>query len=348
MMRITFMLVVLIIMQWLIAKYYKNNALDNVSVKRYFSKRRIREGETLEIVYEVYNDKRIPLINLTIIDSLPDSLSVVSSSGVYKDIHFNDIHIDVPGHCHVLRRYSVIAKHRGYISSYSLTLRIKDIFGLKTSEKIFRSYDNLYIYPSMRECKINQYDMITKEAKPVKSLVNEDPLIFYSIRPYEAHDSVRKVNWNKTAQIGRLMVNEYENVLYKNICLFVNVAAGDSYQYDNENVENLLRVASYVIFNFISNGYAVGLIVNCATVIKGHENICLLPDMGFKHLARCNDMLSMADLRALIDTRQIVRYNSRILTGCSNIIISCEAKSGEDVLKIFKSYNVQASLLLFK
>ncbi|SHF48836.1 Uncharacterized conserved protein, DUF58 family, contains vWF domain [Caldanaerobius fijiensis DSM 17918] len=335
-------LVAILIFQQIFANYYYKNALKGVKVKRYFTKNRLFEGDTLEVVYEIENHKRLPLFNLMVIDYLPDNLKTISGN---KYRNLNSFHITIWGYKKVIRRYKMVAAARDYVSVSSIHLRIHDVFGILESEQEFKSYDNIYIYPRPKQLKLRAESETIKEARSVKKWIEEDPLSFYSVRKYTSTDPFKKINWKKTAQLGELMVNEYEANKSKKVSIYVNLK-GSNFNFLGINaahLEDLLRYTAYLARYFVEHGYELSVFANSGIKTDERRYVRVEPGMGRKHLNVIYEMFSLVDYHMVHDDDMIIRQNRHILSDGKVIVVSMpQVGWGENVVKTLKRYGIDA------
>lgn len=337
-------LIVIIIFAEAVAYYYHTVALKNVSVKRYFSKNRVYEGDELEVIYEIENRKRLPLINLQVTDELTENLKVITGS-IYE--HTNTFNINVLGFRKKVRVYKVIACERDYISRSIVYLKIKDIFGLGVKEEQFTSYDNIYIYPKPKELKLNFDNMVIQSRDPIKRWLEEDPLSFYSIREYNSNDSMRKINWMKTAQFNKLMVNEYETNKTKKIIIFMNLVGGkyNFMSFNSPHFEDLIKFAVYMSKLFLKRGYELGILTNCGMKIDEKNYLKIEPGMGENQYKKICDRMTVVDYRNVLSYQKIVKENHGMLKDGKIIILSIENEYAHQLLRYLNGKSLDAKLL---
>lgn len=340
---IVFFILILVIQQVVSILYYRR-ALKDVTVKRHFTKNRVFEGDELEVIYEIENRKGLPLINMLVIDQLPDNLKTISMKG-FRNL--NSFHISIMGYKRIVRRYRLKAMDRDYVSVSSVNLRIGDIFGIYSDEKEFKTYDNIFIYPKPEQVDLKVNDETIKDAKPVKRWTDEDPLAFYSIRKYNSTDSIRKINWNKTAQFNDIMVNEFETNKTNRLMLFVNLVAsefnfmGINAQY----LESLIKYTAYISRFFINAGYEVSLFTNCGTKTDENKYIKVNPGTGQKQLGTIFDNLSLTDYHNTLNTDMIIRQNKRLMSSGKVLLLTIGGDYAQSMLRLFGKYGIDSAML---
>lgn len=130
-----------LLMLLLISAVYQRHALKKVSYTRYFSAKTAYEGEQVEMVEEIANNKLLPLPWLRLESSIARGLEFgsqenlgVSSGEIYQN-HVSMFFLR--SYRHIKRRHQVRCQQRGLFKLESVTMTTGDLFGMSRNSKAF-------------------------------------------------------------------------------------------------------------------------------------------------------------------------------------------------------------------
>ena len=128
---------------------------------------------------------------------------------------------------------------------------------------------------------------------------------FDEVRPYQAGDEVRTIDWNVTARTGQLFVKRYVEERELTVMLLVDASASGLFGTVNRfKREIAAELAAVLAFSAISNNDKVGLLV-----FTDRIELFISPRKGRRHVLRLiRDLLAFeptgsgTDLRLALDT----------------------------------------------
>jgi uncharacterized protein (DUF58 family) len=128
---------------------------------------------------------------------------------------------------------------------------------------------------------------------------------FDEVRPYQAGDEVRTIDWNVTARTGQLFVKRYVEERELTVMLLVDASASGLFGTVNRfKREIAAELAAVLAFSAISNNDKVGLLV-----FTDQIELFISPRKGRRHVLRLiRDLLAFeptgsgTDLRLALDT----------------------------------------------
>jgi uncharacterized protein (DUF58 family) len=128
---------------------------------------------------------------------------------------------------------------------------------------------------------------------------------FDEVRPYQAGDEVRTIDWNVTARTGQLFVKRYVEERELTVMLLVDASASGLFGTVNRfKREIAAELAAVLAFSAISNNDKVGLLV-----FTDQVELFISPRKGRRHVLRLiRDLLAFepagygTDLRLALDT----------------------------------------------
>jgi uncharacterized protein (DUF58 family) len=159
-------------------------------------------GEQMQVELELTNAGLLPLPWLVVSESLPPALRTpplireVVSLGA--------------GERRVLS-YSLVAQRRGYYRIGPLSLQTGDVLGLGERMLSSANVDGLTVYPPILSLDALglpaslPYGTLSATAR-----LFSDPARPSGVRPYQAADGVRRIDWKTTAHSGMLQVRRYQ------------------------------------------------------------------------------------------------------------------------------------------
>ena len=259
-MNVLLMLIGVLIVYLAIKFVFRYNWNKGLGVALEFEKKHVVNGETVNVVEVISNEKRLPLpcVNLKF--------------QVDRELEF-------PG-----------TDTNSSVSD--LTYR-NDVFSFLANQRITR---RITVYPKTVDSKRFSFirSRISGEAERKKYML-EDPFVFRGIRDYTSNDSLKNVNWKATARTGNLCVNEYNESVSRNVCILLNLEDDGMLTYDSVN-EEAISLAASVAEEFIRQGINVSLISNACDV-DTKEAVGIREGAGVGHLGSINTVLARMDLK---------------------------------------------------
>ncbi|KGE17160.1 DUF58 domain-containing protein [Paenibacillus wynnii] len=249
---------------------YQRNALTAVSYSRYFSTKAAYEGDRIEMVEEIINDKLLPLPWLRLESSIARGIEFGRQENL--GIHTGEIyqnHISLfylRSYRHIKRRHLVTCERRGFYRLESVTMTTGDLFGMSSKVKTFPLQLELLVYPmilDMSELPLPIHSWLGE--LPVKRWIVEDPFLTAGIREYSSGDSMGLVNWKATARTGMMQVHKKDYTADSRLVIGLNVEISDSMWRtvtDIERIELGVRYAATIGEYALQHGIEIRFICN--------------------------------------------------------------------------------------
>lgn len=215
-------------------------------------------GESLTVELELTNDGLLPLPWVAIHESLPPALR--NPPMVREVLSLG------AGERRVLA-YTVASQRRGYYKLGPLALRMGDVLGLGERVLSGQEHDALTIYP--RIVPLSELDLPASLPYGTLSTTQRlfsDPARPVGVRPYQAADGVRRIDWKTTARIGEPHVRRYQPAIALETLIalaFSRQEYGGRYSYDL--MERALVAAASIAADLVARRQPIGL---CTT---GHD-----------------------------------------------------------------------------
>jgi uncharacterized protein (DUF58 family) len=159
-------------------------------------------GERATVEIELINQGLLPIPWLTLTESLPAALH---SPPLIREV------LSLGAGERRVLTYTLVSQRRGYYKLGPLSLHAGDVLGLDERVISAPEPDTLTIYPPTRPLA----DLGLPAALPYGTLASpqrlfSDPARPIGVRPYQAADGVRRIDWKTTAHAGAPQVRRYQ------------------------------------------------------------------------------------------------------------------------------------------
>lgn len=204
-----------------------------------FISRLVLAGLELELLLPEHVSARMPTsarVRIRNLKRLTPSFSIeLSGAPILRDPVYFPL---IPGRATVEAAIQVVFPHRGRHRENLFVIATKFPFGFLRKSTTVALRRETIVYPALdpREGMEVLRDSISGD---IESRSRGDGRDFYRIRPYEAHDSARHVDWKSSAHTGSLQVREFTRDQQRTVEIFFDrrIAPGQHRQFE-ELVEN--------------------------------------------------------------------------------------------------------------
>jgi uncharacterized protein (DUF58 family) len=274
-----------IIGSYAFSRWWSGRALTGVRVSRTFNNRAfINDKVTIRI--DVHNPGLLPVVWLRLHDSLPVELigaevfRSVTGLGPRSSRRFE---------------YAIQPPRRGYYQVGPLFLYSGDLLGMSEEQGRQGQVDHLTVYP--RILPLTHIGLPSRS--PMGTLrhtqpIFEDPSRVRGKRDYTAGDSLRRVDWKATANLGRMQVKQFEPSIALETVILLNLDRDDYYYRSrNDALELGIVVAASMASWITTQKQTVGFATNGSDVLSADGRAPILPpEKGRGHLMRILDVLA--------------------------------------------------------
>lgn len=342
--------VLLLIEQLIFRKY----VLRGVSYSVRFSVHEAMEGETLEIVEEIINDKKLPVpwVKTELCTSRWLQFSCSSAARASDERFVPSIFSLRPGQ-KCTRRRKITALKRGTFRLENVSLVGTDLFGLISVSKTVPVNESIRILPAPYE--LSEGDLSDKELYgeiAVRRFICDDPFLISGAREYTGREPMSRIHWQSTARTGTLMAynNDYST---DNRCLIIlnlqKSSTGDPRPLLTGDTETYIKAAAFVIDMMAKRGTRVSLAVNGSATggvfadggrdreayvsllrtLSDVENYCDTDFHAFSEKLNYKSFTDIFLLTAYIDEKmlQLAEYHKR---KGRNVVFYCNDKVSDD------------------
>lgn len=266
------------------SKYYSKISFKKLHYERKISKTSVFEGESLDLMEIIANNKLTPLPWLRVESKLSPWLRFRSQENLeILDDRFHRSVFYLRPYSRITRRYNVKCIRRGYYDLSITTLTAGDLFGLGTVSHEAHSDAKLFVYPS-----ILGQDQLPEEALrwqgdvSVKRWIFPDPILINGIRGYQLGDSRKDIHWRASARTGELQVKTHDYTVFPRLLIVFNIDPEDNFwgmlsDQQQEEMEYGIRTVATLCNWAILNNMEIGLYSNAAISFAPDRNIAIAP-----------------------------------------------------------------------
>ena len=262
-MNIILMLIGVVIVYNILRVTYRDNWSRNLSVDVTFSSNTATKGDTIKMVETVTNAKRMPLPCVNIKFSIDKNLVFGqddNNSRITDKTYRNDV-FSLLSNQRVTRKIDVLCARRGVYRLEAIETVFAGAFmnDIMINNKNVNHMITVYPKPENVNNLLQVNNSILGELERRKYLL-EDKFVFAGIRDYQSYDSIRDVNWNASARTGKLMVNQYNETVSRNVCILLNLES-EGVLMQEDVIEQAISIAAGLAQLLIGKGINVSTIL---------------------------------------------------------------------------------------
>ena len=330
-MNIILMILGVAVVYFLVVTIYRKNWNKNLDMEVTFQDRQVVRGDYTNLILMVSNAKKLPLPVINTKFQLHKSLYFTdkdTNSNITDKTYRNDV-FSLGSNQRITRKVPVRCMKRGVFKLENLEIVFNGIFmdEVNVSKKEINSF--ITVYPKAYD--VSQLGIVNNRLEgnlTKRKYLFEDKFAHRGIREYNFNDNLKLVNWKASAKMGRLMVNEYDETMSRNICILLNLEKDR--EIESEQIyESSIEVASGFANSLLSKGINVALISNgCDVDNKISVNVNF--GQGIAHLRSINTSLARVD--TALDNEEFCNLLSRNKTENNVIYIIISANRQQIVV----------------
>lgn len=250
---------------------YHRYGLKGLSYRCRFSRSEMTEGESLEFLEILENNKRLPVpwlkVELTVPKWLrfPDAHSVVTDKFCFVTGFFS-----ADGKSRVRRIWQVQCEKRGIYQIARVNLVTSDLLGaVRLSFPATDIGGTLTVFPQrfvQNGLLLPQLIYRRHGDVPVRFSYEHVSSMPAGIRAYAPGDAMRQIHWKATAHAGELLVREEEYTAWRTVTVLLsldsNKADAGRRTQDTALLEHTIRVAAECLWELFRDGWVVRLFIS--------------------------------------------------------------------------------------
>jgi len=304
-------------------------SLRRVTYQRLAPEDRAFAGDRVELDLRLSNDKLLPLAWIDIREHFPRGM-IEGDAGEFAQsaqvsVVQTDWRLSLWAHQRATRRYDLYCPDRGVYEIGPARLLSGDPFGLFQDEREEARRTRIIVYP--RTVPLGELALPARRPfgeLPGGDPVFEDPSRVLGVRDYRPGDTLRRVDWNATARLGKLQSRVYDPSasLHLLICLNTQTTVPVWAGVVPDVLERSITVAASIAREAFESRYSVGLIAN-ASYPEADRSIRIPPGRRAEQFIRMLEALAIVTpfvvepLAAMLD-----REEHRLVLGTTIVVIS--------------------------
>ena len=283
----TFNFALVLVVLYLIWAFTIRKGMDRLSCHRGFSRKRVFEGETGELVEVVRNDTPfvIPWFRVESRISPYIKLGRRDDLDVDGEMYYCSVFTLLP-YQQIRRRHKVSFLHRGAYDLGKAALTSGDVLGIFRFMTDQEEEAPVLVYPRL----LDPEQIPLPVSRTLGELVRRqqlltDPFLVRGIRAYQPGDPVRDIHWAATARTGEVQLRLRDYSARTRLLVLLNVQHQDIQMnnYIPEShwpwVEQAIRVAASVCVQALRNGMSAGFATNMP-MEQSQERTLIMPADG--------------------------------------------------------------------
>lgn len=284
MIAVFWLIVIVGLLALLQGRFFSSMAFKKFSYRRTISRHSVREGEHIELVEELTNNKLTPLPWLRVESKLSPWLRFKSQADLeILDDRYHKSVFFLRSYQKITRRYEVACIHRGYYDLSVTSLTAGDLLGAATVSREVRGDAKLFVYPALlSEAELPDEALQWQGDVSVKRWIFPDPILINGIREYRSGDSRKDIHWKASARSGTLQVKTHDYTVCPRVLLVLNIDPQDQFwgllsERQQELMEYGIRSAATLLSWAIENGMDAGFYANARLYHLPNEEIAIRP-----------------------------------------------------------------------
>ncbi len=271
------LLIVIGLAVWLQNRLYKKLAFRNLSYECSLSKNEVFEGEELELVEVVTNNKWLPLPWLKAeITTSKWLLIAEKTASVTESTRTISSFFVMKSYRRLERRWKIRANRRGNFTVDNITLVSTDLLGNVALSRPVPVKLALTVLP--RPLDLDEVRLAPRYSSGelvVKRHLLEDPFFIAGVRAYTNREPLNRIHWNATAKEQELMVFNNECTSRKSITVLLNMQSREHEHHDIIDaayVENCIRCCAAIFEDTLDSQTPLRLLSNGTTTADKSHN----------------------------------------------------------------------------
>lgn len=305
---------------------YDKYGFKNVTYKISISVPEAYENDEIEIVEEIDNAKRLPLVWARSEISCSPYLTFKrqqtekNGRGVQRGL-ISGVFV-LRGYHKCRRVWKVRCEKRGIMTIENATLTISDLFGMTKKARMFTFSDSVRVLPKPADMGTGELsgDQFIGSVQ-VRRFVLPDPFVISGAREYTGREPMNRVHWSQTARMGQLMVYNNEFTTERRVMILLNLQrnAFNKGTLSDFALEQQIKAAAFVL------DFCQRISAECVLAINASETLLMSVPVGSEHTIdalRClaeldnsceehiDDMISGIDFNDITDIMLITPFVS--------------------------------------
>ncbi|NLO81972.1 MAG: DUF58 domain-containing protein [Clostridiales bacterium] len=268
---------------------FRKNGLKKIRYTRYFNIPAVFEGQEVEMVEVISNEKLLPVPWLRVESKISAYLQFQKQFNL--DIQHQQFHkslFSLTSYMRITRRHKIKCLKRGCYYLDSVAMTCGDLFGFQDISKTFNLDARLLVYPKLIRMEEIPLPFHSWQGDvTVKRWIVDDPFMVAGVREYTYGDPLNRINWKATARTGKFKVNNLDFTANPRLMIYLNVDISENMWdavTEPERIERGISYAASIAQHAISRGIEVGFGSNGYLIDHKDEPIRIPPRCSSEHL----------------------------------------------------------------
>lgn len=271
------LLIVIFVAVWIQNRLYKKMAFRDLEYECRLSKTEVFEGEELELIEVVTNNKWLPLPWLKAEISTSKHLEIAEKTATINEtIRTVSSFFVMRGYRKVERRWKIKTRRRGSFKIQNITLVSTDLLGNVALSKPIPVNLELTVLPRPLDLtEVYLSPRYTSGELVVKRHLLEDPFYIAGVREYTGREPIKSIHWNATAKEQKIMVYNNECTSRESVTVLLNMQSREDEHHtiiERDNIENCIRCCAAVFESTLAHQTPLRLMSN-GTMTEDKEHI---------------------------------------------------------------------------
>lgn len=249
----------------LLEKLYLKGLGEKLLVKVAFNNNYVNYGEDAAITVKLVNKSRrfVPIIMMSI---------YCYRNGKYleqKKMMFSLLRKQM-----VTREVLSGFKERGFYEIREIEIIYRGLFLKRELKKKISCKSSLTVYPKIQgvsDIELPFHKLVGDNTSKIR--VDEDIFKFYGMRKYDPNDSLSKINWKKSAAVGELITNIYEDS--RNLSISILVLFPDEKTFFADKIaQKQISIVAGIYDYYLRKNVKISLATNAVDCITSNK-VCL-------------------------------------------------------------------------
>ena len=285
-MNLFWLLVVLLALGWLQSLVFGKFNFKGIKYTRYFGKRAVYEGETVELIEQIVNRKLLPVPWLRVESRISPDLHFQTAQEereISEDEQYHKSVFYLGPYSRVTRRHTIKCLRRGDYQLTTVEATAGDLINFGHATRQLAVSAHLLVYP--RLLGEDELDMPSRKWQGdmlVKRWIMPDPFLVGGLREYRSGDPMRSVHWGASARTGRLQVKTYDYTADPKLLIVLNVQMqehqwAELMRYEQGTIEYGISLAATLLTRALEAGVEAGFACNGQLSIQPEEPVIIPP-----------------------------------------------------------------------
>jgi uncharacterized protein (DUF58 family) len=296
-MSIQWVIFITIVVALLQGVVFRRWGLKRIKYFRYFNVPAVFEGQEVEMVEVISNEKLLPVPWLRVESKISANLKFQRQFNL--DIQHQQFHkslFSLMPYTRIVRWHRIKCLKRGCYYLNSVAMTCGDLFGFQDASREFQLSAQLLVYPKL--IRVEDIPLPSHSWQgdvTVKRWIVDDPFMISGVRDYAYGHPLNRINWKATARTGKIKVNTLDFTANPRLMVYLNIDISEDMWdavTEPERIERGISYAASIAQHVISRGIEVGFASNGYLIDRPGEPVRIMPRCSSQHLVTIYEYLA--------------------------------------------------------